>query len=288
MAEGNAKTPLFRRGGTRKPYRIAQSDWWIELFADTDGAVPPGDVEIHSELNEVSQPGYRGSEDHADRPRAVRHRGAGGRDRENTRRAAAIMFAEIRYQDDSGPQTFFVTQNEISIGRGGEDLWVDLALYTKDEVSREHLRLRRDPASGAFTIIDHEPQWHMAQRPAFGARGRRKRCRSGPRSAWRKCSSCRSKSVDEVPCANSTTSYPVCGSFSDLRLNFRVNVPSIGAAPVTPCASPWKSGAATDTGLLRQCNEDRYWVDDELGVFLVVDGVGGHAAGELAARPRWT
>ena len=46
----------------------------------------------------------------------------------------------------------------------------------------------------------------------------------------------------------------------------------------------WHSGAATDAGLLRDRNEDRYWVDAERGVFLVVDGVGGHAAGELAAE----
>jgi PPM family protein phosphatase len=46
----------------------------------------------------------------------------------------------------------------------------------------------------------------------------------------------------------------------------------------------FRSAAATDTGLLRDHNEDRYWIDTERGVFLVVDGVGGHAAGELAAQ----
>jgi serine/threonine protein phosphatase PrpC len=46
----------------------------------------------------------------------------------------------------------------------------------------------------------------------------------------------------------------------------------------------WASGAATDTGLIRERNEDRYWADAERGIFLVVDGVGGHAAGELAAQ----
>ena len=76
------------------------------------------------------------------------------RDRESTRRQPDQVFGEIRYQDDSGPQTYFITQNEISVGRGGEDLWVDLPLYTSDEVSREHLRLRRDPSSGAFAILD--------------------------------------------------------------------------------------------------------------------------------------
>jgi serine/threonine protein phosphatase PrpC len=44
------------------------------------------------------------------------------------------------------------------------------------------------------------------------------------------------------------------------------------------------AGAATDTGLLRDQNEDRYWMDASRGLFLVVDGVGGHAAGELAAQ----
>jgi serine/threonine protein phosphatase PrpC len=48
--------------------------------------------------------------------------------------------------------------------------------------------------------------------------------------------------------------------------------------------SPFRSAAATDTGLLRDRNEDRYWIDPAGGVFLVVDGVGGHAAGELAAQ----
>ena len=46
-----------------------------------------------------------------------------------------------------------MAQNEVSIGRGGDDQWVDLALYTSDEISREHLRLRRDP-NGEFKITD--------------------------------------------------------------------------------------------------------------------------------------
>jgi hypothetical protein len=155
MAEWNAPDkPLFRRGAPRKQYRIAQNDWSIDLFADSEGAVPPGDVEIHSELNDVAQPGYRGAKTTLiDRePSITAARVA--RDREGTRRLPDKVFAEIRYHDDSGPQTFFVTANEISIGRGGEELWVDLPLYTSDDVSREHVRLRRDPASGAFSILD--------------------------------------------------------------------------------------------------------------------------------------
>jgi serine/threonine protein phosphatase PrpC len=36
--------------------------------------------------------------------------------------------------------------------------------------------------------------------------------------------------------------------------------------------------------MLRERNEDRYWMDPERGIFLVVDGLGGHAAGETAAQ----
>jgi serine/threonine protein phosphatase PrpC len=46
----------------------------------------------------------------------------------------------------------------------------------------------------------------------------------------------------------------------------------------------FSSGAATDTGLLRDRNEDRYFIDEAHGTFLVADGVGGQAAGELAAQ----
>ena len=61
MAEWNRKGGFLRRGAPAKTYRIVRNDWWIELFADAESAVPPGDVEIHSELNETAQPGYRGA-----------------------------------------------------------------------------------------------------------------------------------------------------------------------------------------------------------------------------------
>lgn len=46
----------------------------------------------------------------------------------------------------------------------------------------------------------------------------------------------------------------------------------------------WRAGSATDVGLERAVNEDRILVDESRGIFLVVDGLGGHAAGELAAE----
>jgi hypothetical protein len=155
VAELNSPPALLgvhRRGKQSKEYKIACRDWDIEFLPDAE--VPQGDVEIHSELNETVQPGYRGTkttlmgrEPSATAQRSTTQRSSGPR-------SVDPVYAEIRYQDDSGPQVYLITQNRIRVGRGGDDVPMDLALYTTDEVSREHLLIRRDPATGLFFIVD--------------------------------------------------------------------------------------------------------------------------------------
>ena len=45
-----------------------------------------------------------------------------------------------------------------------------------------------------------------------------------------------------------------------------------------------ESAGLTDTGKKRKDNQDTLLVDDELGLYVVADGMGGHRAGEVASR----
>ncbi len=71
-----------------------------------------------------------------------------------TSRAAGLVFASLSYDDDAGSQTYQMTKELIKVGRGGVDRWVDLKLKSKKDISREHLQIRRDPASGNLFIKD--------------------------------------------------------------------------------------------------------------------------------------
>lgn len=149
----NAGAPfaLRRRAGIAKEHKIACREWDIEFLPDQE--VPPGDVEIHSELNEAPPPGFRGTKTTLiGREPAATQRISDRRKAQ--RELTEPVYAIIHYQDESGPQTFMVTRNQVRIGRGGEGQQVDLMLHTTDEVSREHVILRRDPATGTFSILD--------------------------------------------------------------------------------------------------------------------------------------
>jgi serine/threonine protein phosphatase PrpC len=58
------------------------------------------------------------------------------------------------------------------------------------------------------------------------------------------------------------------------------------AAADAVAAAPFRRTgfALTDLGRKRSSNEDAFFMDDQLGLYVVADGMGGHAAGEVASR----
>jgi hypothetical protein len=138
-----------------------EGGWRIQFFENSDDDVAPGDIVIYSELALPAKPEF----------------GAGSMTKRiNTRRLSGETTATQKYEEQLPPtremdayatiqydeqgsgqgalQTYRMTKNQIVIGRGGRDYWTDLKLNTLPDVSREHVRLRRDAETGEFFIKD--------------------------------------------------------------------------------------------------------------------------------------
>lgn len=95
--------------------------------------------------------------------RVTTNKGAGGMTTKRTTESstdqppnppAERALANITYEDQRGEQTYTMKKDQIAVGRGGVDYWVDLKLDTKPDVSHEHLRLRYDKRTSQFFIKD--------------------------------------------------------------------------------------------------------------------------------------
>jgi hypothetical protein len=139
------------------PIEAPPESWDIRFEADADGEMAPGDIAVASELTLPDRPEYEGS-----RTRRITTMRMGERTstRESPARApgeaadAAPVLATLTYEDRQGRRRVPMTANQVVIGRGGVGYWVDVKLDAAADVSREHVRLRRDETSGQFFLKD--------------------------------------------------------------------------------------------------------------------------------------
>ena len=146
----------FAKKKARKRYE-AMGDWVVEFHSNEDDDAAENRLEVRGETSRPIEPGnLEGSptvkvvrpelEDHA---RETRRTGVVHAVRPN-----AEAYARLTYEDDTGRHDFDMVKEEIKVGRGGPNEWVDLKLITTKDVSREHFQVRRDAQTGKFFIKD--------------------------------------------------------------------------------------------------------------------------------------
>jgi hypothetical protein len=154
---------LWRRSADRvvrsvpRELEKAGDDWHVTFLPDPDEELEEGAVLVYSELKLPAKPELASGErtrrittvqtshgtvvraQHLDAPAP-----AGGK----------RILARIAYTDDSGAHSCDLGDDAVTIGRGGIAYPVDIRVASSADVSREHARIRRDPATGVFYLID--------------------------------------------------------------------------------------------------------------------------------------
>ena len=144
-------------GDSEPEIRNAAADWQVEFLADPDGDMGEGDLLVDSELVLPASPDL-GIGERTRRITTV-HSGQRATTREQTvgrspSALAAPVLGRIEYDDESGHHGFDVIKDSLTIGRGGIAYAVDIRIASSPDVSREHARIRRDPKTGQFFLID--------------------------------------------------------------------------------------------------------------------------------------
>ena len=151
---------LWRRSADRvtrtspRELEKAGGEWHVTFLPDPDEELEEGGLLVYSELKLPAKPEL-GSGERTRRITTV-HTSHGTTVREQNVIAptAKRLVARIEYTDDSGPHSHDVVTDSVMIGRGGIAYPVDIRISSSPDVSREHARIRRDPKTGIFYLID--------------------------------------------------------------------------------------------------------------------------------------
>src|ERR1051325_10098685 len=162
----DAELESLNRVSLPEPLKLARSGpkitapeagWQISIVEDSSDDCAPGDILIASELALPAKDEF-GTGSMTKRI-ATRRLGGTQSTKQSYEPAPAPAapgnaVAVLEYEDNGGRKTYYMTKDEIVVGRGGRDYWTDIRLDTLPDVSREHFRLRRDPQPGQFFLKD--------------------------------------------------------------------------------------------------------------------------------------
>lgn len=147
-----------RLTGQPPQVQSAGPEWHIEFVSDPDGEIEEGTLLIDSELMLPPQPELGVGERTRKITTTVAQDGTSSRaqtaETARTSSSSTTVFARLTYEDRGGTHTHEVVKDSVSIGRGGIAYPVDVRVSSSEDVSREHARIRRDPQTGRFFLID--------------------------------------------------------------------------------------------------------------------------------------
>jgi hypothetical protein len=135
----------------------AGRDWDVEFVPDPDGDLAEGDILVDSELLLPENPELGAGA----RTRKITTVQSGSNTTSRERLVDHVptppqqqVLARIVYDDNAGHHSHDVVKDSVTIGRGGIAYPVDVRIVSSVDVSREHARIRRDPQSGGFFLVD--------------------------------------------------------------------------------------------------------------------------------------
>jgi hypothetical protein len=123
----------------------------IELLPDPDGDLPRGRFTVRTQLPAAAGLDFAGT--------ATVSVTSGLATEGATRGAVPATpprqaYGRLTFRDEEGTKTFEICEDKTLVGRGGQGVWVDVRVRGPVEISQEHMRIRRDPATGEFFIKD--------------------------------------------------------------------------------------------------------------------------------------